>query len=219
MRKINLLFCIMCAIDVYAQSDFPLQFADEDGNIIANGTTLYLTDYEMDDFGIVQISSGLYVKNITSENVQAGGNYTIKMISNGTLQTCFPNNCMQRNKVGTYFETGETSGNIAPYELKSMQTEWLREGEGQCTVTYQLLTFRMNQKNGKWMEDGIGPEVTLMFMHNTTDVNGKKNISEKQTTTYYDVHGIKIDKPLHGMYIVKTVDLDGKSYIYKSICP
>ena len=44
MKKIFTLFMgLVAALAAQAQSDFPLQFADKDGNIIADGTVLNLT--------------------------------------------------------------------------------------------------------------------------------------------------------------------------------
>ena len=77
MKKLfTLCIGLVAALAIQAQSDFPLQFADKDGNIIADGTTLDITAYETDDFGDVQMPSGLYVKNTSGEAVQGGGEYT-----------------------------------------------------------------------------------------------------------------------------------------------
>ena len=42
--------CLLAALAVQAQSDFPLQFVDKDGQIIPDGTALDLMEYEVDEF-------------------------------------------------------------------------------------------------------------------------------------------------------------------------
>ena len=72
MKKIFTFFLgLVAALIVQAQSDFPLQFADKDGNIIADGTVLNLTTAESDDFGDVLMSTNLFVKNTFSSVVKA----------------------------------------------------------------------------------------------------------------------------------------------------
>lgn len=173
-RLFTLILGLIPMLALSAQNDFPVQFADKNGNIIADGTTIRVTDHETDDFGSVLMSSGLFVKNTSSEAVQCGGRYTIRTISSGTLQTCFPLNCVRQTSTGT-FETG--NGSIASAELKNMLTEWLPTGEGTCYVEYQLLTYRQNPNNGKWMVDADGPKVTLLFNY---DPSGKASSADAQ---------------------------------------
>ena len=46
MKKLFTLFWgLLSALSIQAQSDFPIQFADKDGNIIDNEATLVLTEY------------------------------------------------------------------------------------------------------------------------------------------------------------------------------
>ena len=50
MKKFLTLFWgLIAALSIQAQSDFPIQFADKDGNIIEGGTTLEIKDYETDE--------------------------------------------------------------------------------------------------------------------------------------------------------------------------
>ena len=91
---------LMTTLAMQAQSDFPLQFADKDGNVIADGSTLNITEAGDDGFGGVLMPSGLYVKNTSSDEVQCGGSFNVKLMSNGAFQSCFPSNCMQASKVG-----------------------------------------------------------------------------------------------------------------------
>ena len=218
MKKIFTLFIgLVTALAVQAQSDFPLQFADKDGNIIADGTVLNLTTTEVDDFGDVLMPSGLYVKNTTDADVHCKGEYTIKSISNGGFQTCFPENCLPANKAPGNYETQD--GTIAAGELKGMQTEWLPVGEGTCVVEYTLVTYKQNVITKQWQKDKTGPTVTLNFTYNTTGINGSKSAKNVRNVEYYNLTGRRVQAPVHGTYIVKTTYADGtttcKKRLYK----
>jgi hypothetical protein len=217
MKKIFTLFAgLVAALAVQAQSDFPLQFAYKDGNIIADGSVLNLTTAEQDDFDAVQMPSGLYVKNTTNADVQGGGAYTITSLSNGSFQTCFPTNCVSNNKTGSY-ETA--NGTIAAGELKSMQTEWLPTDKGTCVVTYQLVTYKQNVITKKWQEDKKGPAITLKFTYGTSGVSSAKNDKNVRQVEYYNLTDRRVKTPAHGMYIVKTTYVDGtttcKKHLYQ----
>ena len=203
---------LLAVLAVQAQSDFPLQFADKDGNIIADGTVLNLTTAEMDDFGDVQMPSGLYVKNTTNADVQGGGAYTITSLSNGAFQTCFPTNCVSNNKAGSY----ETSnGTIAAGELKSMQTEWLPTDNGTCVVTYQLVTYKQNVITKKWNKDKFGPTITLKFTYGTSGIGNATNDKNIRQVEYFNLTGRRVQAPVHGVYIVRKTYTDGTVKSFK----
>ena len=216
MKKFfTLLFVILSTLVVEAQtSDFPLQFADKDGNIIADGSILNLSEYEEDAFGDVQIPTNLYVKNISGEAVQGGGTYTIQSMDNGTFQTCFPESCVRQTKAGSY-NTG--NGAIEAGAMKSMQTEWFPTAEGVCVVAYKLVTFSQNSKTGKWMKDGDGPTVTLNFNYGSSGINSATAQKQVRQLEYYDIVGRQVKKPTNGVYIVKEIYADGSKQSRKKL--
>ena len=62
MKQFFTLFMTLIAvIAVKAQSNFPLQFTDKEGQVIADGSVLSFTDYEIDAFGDIQIPINLWV--------------------------------------------------------------------------------------------------------------------------------------------------------------
>ena len=182
-----------------AQSDFPLQFADKDGNVIADGSTLNLTEAEVDDFGGIMMPSGLYVKNTTSAEVQCGGSFNVSTMSNGAFQSCFPSNCMQASKVGSYTTQ---NGALGAGELKTMQTEWMPTAEGSCTVTYQLMTYKQNAITKKWNADKYGPTVTLNFVYGTSGIADAARLDNSEKGICYDLMGRRVSQPAKGLYIV-----------------
>lgn len=215
MKKLFTLFWgLLTVLGLQAQSEFPVQYADKDGNIIENGSTLVLTEYEADAFGSIEMPTNLYVKNMTSESVQIGGIYTIETLDNGRFQTCFPENCVAQDKPGTY-ET--KSGAVGADELKNMQTEWMPSGNGKCVVTYQLVTYKQNTITKEWSIDQQGPTITLDFTLTMTDIRTAGIGSKVVSVTYYDLTGQKTSHPKHGVYLQKTVYQDGSSKTHKKL--
>ncbi len=198
---------LMLALTLQAQNDCPLQFADKDGNIIANGTTLNISEAEEDEFGSVLMPSGLYVKNTSEADVHCSGTYTVQSISNGGFQTCFPENCLAPNTTPGQYNTQE--GTINAGVLKSMQTEWLPVAEGKCVVTYQIITYKQNVITKKWNVDKQGPTVTLNFTYTTTAIGQAKSAKAVRSVAYYNLTGRRVQTPAKGIYIVKTTYQDG----------
>ncbi len=212
IRMFTLCWALFAAFAMRAQSDFPVQFVDKDGGIIADGSTLERTAFVEDDFGEVQMSALLWVKNVSNEPVQIGATYTIHTISSGAFQTCFPANCMRKTAAGTF-----TTGNamLPAGLLKDMQTEWFPTAEGTCTVTYQLQTYSQNS-SGKWMAADEGPRVTLNFNYNASaDVKQVETQKEILSVDSYNIQGQRALKISQGLYIKKVTYTDGTTKIKK----
>ena len=201
MKKIfTLCVGLFAALALQAQSDFPLHFVDKNGNEIADGSTLIITDWIDDGFGGIMVPSGLAVKNTSDAEVQCAGAFTVRSISNGAFQSCFPMNCMQARTVGDYTTQ---NGAMAAGDLKNMQTEWLPDpdSEGTCTVVYQLITYKQNPITKQWTVDKYGPTVTMNFAYGTTGINNAPT-SNAQRSTCYDLMGRRVSKPAKGVYII-----------------
>ena len=206
MRFISTLtIAFICSlVSVHAQ-DFALQFADAEGNIIADGTVLTLNtpeevEDEFDD-GVI-IPSGVYVKNMSAEEVYCGTEYTISQISNGALQTCFPLNCIQRRSTGTWnSEVGTMSGNI----LKSMQTEWIPDAEGTLKAEFQLLKYKLNPITKKYTVESAGPTIQMHYEWIPASIqvldNDLRSISRVE---YFTMDGRRASAPTHGVYVVRV---------------
>lgn len=217
MYRFTTLFLTLAAcLGMQAQTDFLVQFADKNGNVIANGTTLNLTEYETDGFGDIQLPAGLYVKNTTSAPIPVKGKYTVETLDNGIFQTCFPENCMTHNATGSY-ETQQ--GQLNASELRNMQTEWKPTAEGNCKVTYQLYYWGTNDFGGQSFVEG--PKVTLNFTYSkSTDIDAVISDVGIRSITYYDltgrpVTGVERFPHAQGVYIRKVVHSNGTTTVSK----
>lgn len=206
MKKITtIVLFVLGALSIQAQ-DFPLRFVDGSGNEVADGSVLDLTDVEDLGFGDVQISSGLYVENITSENVVCGTEYTITALPNGAFQTCFPTNCVMRETTGSWMSE---TGTLAANEKKSIQTEWLPYDPGTAVVEFQLLKYKLNPVTQKYAIDARGPKVTMRFIFNPTGNLDAVAAPRVVSTTFHTLDGRCVLSPNHGLHIVRVAYSDG----------
>lgn len=201
----KIILFMMSTLSIQAQ-EFPLRFVDSLGNEVSDGSVLDLTEVEDLGFGDVQIPSGLYVENITSEDVVCGTEYTITALPNGAFQTCFPKNCVMRESTGNW--QSET-GTMAAYEKKSIQTEWLPFDAGTAVAEFQLLKYKMNPVTQKYAIDARGPKVTMRFIYNPTRTLNTFSDLRVVSTTYHTLDGRCMSSPNHGLYIMRIAYSDG----------
>lgn len=206
MKRILTLFMGLAAVlFAQAQDNFLVQFADKEGNVIADGTTLTITDFKTDDFGDVMVAAGIYAKNTTAEPIRVKGKYSITQLPNGTFQTCFPDNCISKQNTGSY-ETQE--GILNAQELKNMMTEWLPAAEGTCKVTYQICYYAKNDFGREALVNG--PTVILNLTYNTTGITGTKaKTAGVRAIEYFDLTGRQISTPSRGVCLRRIVFNDG----------
>lgn len=216
MKKLfTLILSAFAAVGIQAQNaDFPLQFADAEGNIIADGTVLQLTKVEDDGFNLL-MPSGLYMKNVSSASVHGSGVYSIRQLDNGVFQTCFPQNCVAQEHTGENFKTDEAD--FAAGELRFMNTEWLPDGAGSAIVEYQLVKYKKNSITNKWNLDGYGSTVTLKFSYDPASISDAVSTSPLRSVTYYTLDGRRVATPADGIFLVKQQYQSGKSIITKQL--
>ena len=200
---LSLLFALTAAAQA---TDTSVQFSDKDGNIIADGTTLTLNQFEEDFFGNIQMPSGLFVKNTTNNSVRITADYTISNLSSGTFQICFPQNCVVQNRIGTY---ASEQGDLSAGEIRDMRTEWLPTAVGTCTVSMKIVTYKQNAITKVWVKKGDGPSLLLNFTYDPASISGVATDKSISSILYYTLDGRRILTPKNGVYVVKTKYADG----------
>lgn len=212
MRFVFTLFIsFVLGVSGLSAQDFPLQFADANGNIITDGTELTLDQptveaSEFDD--AVMILSGVYVKNTTANDVACGTEYSITQYSNGDLQTCFPSNCIIRRGVGTW----QTEVGIVPANtLKDMQTEWIPMDAGTLDAEFQLLKYKLNPVTKKYTVEDEGPTIKMHFVYNPAAIRTLDGKTEISSVSYYSLDGRQVAAPNHGIYLMKVTYANGRT--------
>lgn len=229
---------IMGSVMAFAQSDYTptenvFQFVDEDGAVVADGTTWEV--YEKHDIGGgimdmgTAVLSGLSVKNTADGDVYCAVDYQVTQIDGGTFQICFPTNCIPSSSVTEVLST--QSGIISAGSVNDLQTEWVirpmkgnTEVTGVCKATVQLKTMRQVQTGevGGYPIYGyelvaMGPKVDIIFHNDGTNagISGVAPAGKQEVEAYYSLDGRRRDVPQKGLNIVKYADGSAKKVIVK----
>ncbi len=150
--------------------DETFQFVDELGNVVANGSTIVVTELNSEGQMVVP----LYVKNVSGEKAAVSMYEDISQKPNGGWQTCAFGNCMNLSA------SGYSSKNIMAADFNGdIQTEWMPE-EGQYATweaKLQIHIFNITKKSqfAQIIETagneiiGYGPTVTIRFEYKDPD--------------------------------------------------
>lgn len=194
-----------------AQVDNTLQFVDENGNIVSDGSTIegkleYVDDVYQQYY---QVSSGLYVKNNANTDTGVGVDFTISSMGTGIFNCCFTSNCVHRNQAGDY---QTENGFLTANETRSFKTEWIPEpgNYGTCSATFKLKVMNMKEEEifgapiVTYEFKAYGPSVTVNFTYdkNSTGINDITE-NDKKISAYYTLDGKEIKEPQKGINIVK----------------
>lgn len=209
MKKIfTFLFAAMaCSFTCMAQTeeeiDETFQFVDDEGNVVPNGSVVTATTATLHPEGYYMIKPGFTIKNVSDDVAYCGIAYSIKDISNGVFQICFPQACVQQQQVGDY-ETGQ--GGLVAGENKDMQTEWCPLDYGTATVSYQVIVYASGFA-GNYIPVGEGPTVTVNFVYSDpAGVDGVTAAGDVKETARYSLDGRRLSHPEKGINLVKTSD-------------
>lgn len=234
---------IMGSVMAFAQSDYTptenvFQFVDEDGAVVADGTTWEV--YEKHDSLInipgldpidmgTMVLSGLSVKNTAEGDVYCAVDFQVTQIDGGTFQICFPSKCQGVSSVTDVLSTD--AGIVSAGSTKDMLTEWVirpangnTEVTGVCKATVQLKTMRQVQTGevGGYPIYGyelvaMGPKVDIIFHNDGTNagISGVASAGKQEAEAYYSLDGRRSDVPQKGLNIVKYADGSAKKVIVK----
>ena len=213
MKKIySLALGLLMATCAFAQVDETFVFTDAEGNVVADGTTITVNNYIYDDFEQMLFEAGLFVKNNTEDAAIAGMTFEMTKIDNGGLSHCFPGSCATYTAVGKVVRAeGEP---IETGESVSIQSEWIQDDKGECTVTYTIRVLEVESRIPlKYKDKAIGASVTVKYVYdeNSKDVTGindiKADVSDGKT---FNIAGQRTSSNFQGIVIK-----DGKKFLNK----
>lgn len=202
-KLLIVLTLFMAAIaPIFAQSEEETDlesyvFVDKNGNEVPNGSVVYCNQAEEDVTGMVTVPSGLYVKNANGTSLQPIRIcYNIEQMTNGTMQICFPTNCLSISRTGLGYTT---SGTMAEGSEKDIQTEWLPSAYGTCKVSVQVQLM-----------DGTdialyGPKVYLDFSYADPTAINSVNAGQTQER-HYNLAGQAIQIRQKGLHLVRSAN-------------
>ncbi|MCD8282236.1 MAG: hypothetical protein LUC22_03165 [Prevotella sp.] len=212
--KLLMMFAALCtALTASAYTvDDTLQFTDEAGNIIPDGTELTVKGAVEDEYEYnIEMDSGLYVLNTSSETVGVGLDLTISRIDNGQLKCCFPSVCQNQTTVLDEYDNG--SSTIGAGVSKTLNTEYLPDSYGTCTATFRLrlhdVTYNANGlPSVSNAPSAYGPSITVTFVYDETSlgIDDVRAGAASEPAAYYTLSGERLSAPAKGVNVVKYAD-------------
>lgn len=203
MKKIftSVLMLLFATSIALAQEEPLVQFVNSEGNVVADGTTLNVTEGETDVFGDIQFPTGISVQNISGDEIYVGISYNVTKLDNGSFQICFPLNCMNISNTG---EGKTPQGKMTTDEKKSLMAEWLpaENGFGTCSVELQANIYTYNAITKVYNLDEEGPKITVnMIYKDPASVQNLENAVHEEAR--YNTVGQAVDGEQRGVNIVK----------------
>lgn len=228
MKKIFTLFvALFCTVAMFAQDTKGMfEFADKDGNVVPNGSTLTKTEVEKSGKRL-QINTGLFVKpvkpELNGEKLGVKMRVEVESIDHGTIQYCLLGQCMVASEKGTFY-----SPSAFVKTLDNLATEWFMGTDkagnplkGEATVKLTLVACKkvslgLNEfdiEEFEWQEVGDCSSVTVKFVcDGTTAINGVTNNANATVVARYTADGTRLSAPQKGLNIVKLSN--GKTVKY-----
>ncbi|WP_418937262.1 hypothetical protein [Leyella stercorea] len=228
MKKIFTLFvALFCTVAMFAQDTKGMfEFADKDGNVVPNGSTLTKTEVEKAGTSL-QINTGLFVKpvkpELNGEKLGAKLRVEVENIDHGTIKYCLLGSCSAASEKGTFYSIS----NFVE-KLDDLATEWVmgkdkagKALKGEATVKLTLVACKrvslgLNDfgiEDFDWEEVGDCSSVTVKFIYDgTTAINGVTNNTNATVVARYAADGTRLSAPQKGLNIVKLSN--GKTVKY-----
>lgn len=228
MKKIFTLFvALFCSVAMFAQDTKGMfEFADKNGNVVPNGSTLTKTEVEKSGKRL-QINTGLFVKpvkpELNGEKLGVKMRVEVESIDHGTIQYCLLGQCMVASEKGTFYSPSDFVKT-----LDNLATEWFmgtdKEGKalkGEATVKLTLVACKrvslgLNDfgiEDFDWEEVGDCSSVTVKFIYDgTTAINGVADNANATVVARYAADGTRLSAPQKGLNIVKLSN--GKTVKY-----
>ena len=205
------LFSLLTIGQTWAQDNDTFQFVDKDGNVVASGTTVKVTNVEADDFDGIIVPSGIFVKNTKEAASGIRIHYSIQTMESGTFQMCFPVNCITKSTTGTFITSSDL---MNANEIRNLNTEWIPATYGKCVVTYQIEV--MNPTNSfppQFESVAMGPQITVEYIY--ADPASIQQTRNEQGTvdSYYSINGMQLPIAQKGFNIVKLTNGEKVKFI------
>ena len=206
---ISAIAALLC-IGASAQSDLTtFQVVDKDGNVVADGATLELS--EIENMGsYIQIPTGLSVKNTTGIDQAIGIDINLSKIDNGNFSCCFPSSCTDVSKAGEY-EDYNAPGILEAGETKEILTEWIPQTYGKCTATLQFKVYTIVEQElfgVKIPEPGefkaYAQKITVNFEYkDPAGINDLSSDNNAKVVSRYNANGTRVSSDFKGLAIEK----------------
>ncbi len=205
--KLMALAAMLClgTVNVAAQDEEELDesfiFVDEEGNEIANGSTVTFVGGKPNPItGKIQVDVEVSVKNTLPSAEYCSLHIVTTSLPSGSITSCFPINCT--NNIPADYESD--SGSLFSGETRGLQTEWIvKDGKyGTATLTLQLR--HMEKFATTYIPVGEGPTINVNLIYSDpAAIDGIEGNDNTRIVARYNANGQIVKSPVKGVNILK----------------
>lgn len=201
-----------------APADEVFQFTDSNGNVIADGSNITSKEIHEIDWGggliEYQVGSGVYLANMS--DALAGFEFTgsVKSVTNGYVQLCFPNECSTLNPGPFTSEFGAVYPTKDNETLNDIQLHLAvndNHAEANAEIEFQVIrydvAFNSYGMPVKGENSYPGSKITINLVYDgTAGINDVTVAGASKEVARYTLDGRKLSAPQKGINIVKYAD-------------
>lgn len=205
MKRLFTFVLALIAIQVAFAQSKTFVFTDLQGNELADGATIEVTQTETDGAGTLMMRIPIAIKNVSGKTI--GGrlrNTNPQDMPNGQLQVCAFEACSTSDEV--------SQGHACPsgYVNEDIMTEWKPKDATKVWTAKFKIEILQVQKNFLGFEDvtnkviGDGPTLNVHFnLGGTTNINKVEKDGKATVKARYAVDGSRLSAPAKGINILK----------------
>ena len=206
--KLMALAAMLClgTVNVAAQDEEELDesfiFVDEEGNEIANGSTVTFVGGKPNPFtGKIQVDVEVSVKNTLPSAEYCSLHIVTDTLPSGSITSCFPINCT--NNIPADYESD--SGSLFSGETRGLQTEWyVEDGKYGSTATLTLQLRHMEKLPTTYIPVGEGPTINVNLIYaDPAAIDGIEGNDNTRIVARYNANGQIVKSPVKGVNILK----------------
>ena len=205
--KLMALAAMLClgTVNVAAQDEEELDesfiFVDEEGNEIANGSTVTFVGGKPDPItGKIQVDVEVSVKNTLPSAEYCSLHIVTKSLPSGSIKSCFPINCT--SNIPADYESD--SGSLFSGETRGLQTEWMVEDGNYGTATLTLQLRHMEKFATTYIPVGEGPTINVNLIYSDpAAIDGIEGNDNTRIVARYNANGQIVKSPVKGVNILK----------------
>lgn len=201
-----------------APADEVFQFTDSKGTVIKDGSTITSKEVHEIDWGggliEYQVGSGVYLSNTSDALAGLVLSGEVKSATNGTVQLCFPMNCVNLNPgpfTSDFDAIYPTKDNESLKDIQLHLAVNDNDAEAKAEIELQVIRYDVDFNDygmpiqGKNSYPGSKITVNLVY-DGTAGINDVTVAGDSKEVARYTLDGRKLSAPQKGINIVKYAD-------------
>ena len=203
-----------------APADEVFQFTDSKGTVIKDGSNITSKEVHVIDWGMgdeyleYQVGSGVYLSNTSDALAGLVLSGEVKSATNGTVQLCFPMNCVNLNPgpfTSDFDAIYPTKDNESLKDIQLHLAVSDKDAEAKAEIELQVIRYDVAFNSYGMPEKGEnsypGSKITVNLVYDgTAGINDVTVAGDSKEVARYTLDGRKLSAPQKGINIVKYAD-------------